>query len=425
MAFGKLGAMGARGGFGSLGGLGAALGPYIGFVATGGRNPTALNAGITAHMTRKRCISRVAIVDPSILIPNFYLLPNGGGEAGSGGVITATATFKNSGGTLLGTVTFTGSISGTTGLIVAQTPNTTGTAPDKSILIGTATGVSIAANTAFFVDIFVSCPSGGVYMAGTTIKDLDTANGEKFKYTGATDQTGAGGSFTTTDAVNAFGPCGIIASTMAPSIFIPGDSIGYGFKDGVTDSSSDFGTIARALGPFYGYSSLSIGGEKLSAIDATKAVLRIAMGNLYSSHVVMEPGTNDMYTDLQTLVQMQALANAFVARFPGKKILSSTLLPRATGTYPAGTGQAQLAPESVRVAYNDWLRSNPAGFTNCLEMADIYETNASSGTVTARNGGFWKLNSSFDGTHPNSTNTPGYQAASANNAAFPALIHRP
>lgn len=390
--------------------------PYMGFVSTSNRNPSTQNSSVLMSMTRKRHVARANIVNPAILIPNFWIQSNGAGEAGSGGTYTGvTASFEYLG--VFYPVTFGGS--------------STGTIPDNSILRSDpVAGLTIPNGAAFYSRIFINSPSGFAFMNGTQVGDIDLANGEAFNYafgSGTVPDQTLGGTVPAPDHANMFGPCGIIANTTAPSLLIPGDSIGYGARDNAqSDNSSDLGIIARALGPFFGYSSLSGGGEMLQTFTSAKAPLRISMAQ-FASHVIIELTVNDIIlAGGATVASLQASIIAMAALFPGKKIFLSTCLPATnSGSFPAGSGQVLRVDESVRTGINDWKRTIPSGFAGVLEMADIYETNAPGSSTTVRNGGFWKLNASFDGTHPNSTNVEGYLASSANNAAFPALFHLP
>jgi|SRR6202789_3612052 len=131
----------------------------------------------------------------------------------------------------------------------------------------------------------------------------------------------------------------------------------------------------------------------------------------FASAVWCEYGTNDLFSDSLNLAQLQArltqLWQSYTRR--GLTVYVPTLLPRpqsSTDSWVTTTNQTLNALNPVRVAYNDWLRTNPIPGVICVDIASQIEANLA-GALTV-DGGYYYCgpgnNTAYtaDGTHPNS-----------------------
>ena len=166
---------------------------------------------------------------------------------------------------------------------------------------------------------------------------------------------------------------GVVADgSRVPCVALCGDSLVQGFND--AGFARDFG--AWAVRGFGGYTGLlgqtaatysvpfvntGYGSETAAqfAID-TNQYNRQGVA-AYCTHELHEYGTNDLGTALATTKKniLNAACRAMVA---GRRVIRTTLLPRATSTdgYKTGGNQSTIANESTRVSINQWIRDTSA-----------------------------------------------------------------
>lgn len=169
------------------------------------------------------------------------------------------------------------------------------------------------------------------------------------------------------------------------------------------------------------------------ALDYFNGSIRRRQAGFGAPYAFLQYGTNDIFGSARTLAQLQidnlAIGQALALR--GTRVLVSTLTPRTTSTDSWATiaNQTQLAAESVRQAYNAWLRGGApvtlsgglatavtvgtagavlAGmsghpFWKVIDPAAYVEVNASNALTLS--GGYWLVNGTAnypttDGTHP-------------------------
>lgn len=263
-------------------------------------------------------------------------------------------------------------------------------------------GVSLTAGEVFFSRTFVTCASSGKF---------PLSHGE---YLNGTDEGAVAGTsdLTTSGSVTANFNAGYFPfaffgrSSSAPrAIGFIGDSIGAGRGDNAFWSGGG-GWIVRALGAqipwarpmaFSGAQAVSWAGWGATGAGVGRRLLQMPR---YSS-VICELGINDVTIGAVTLSQAQARLQEVwrVAAATGAKIYQSTLTPSTTSTdsWATAGNQTKNAAETVRVALNDWIRTQPTGLAGYIEAADAVET--------ARNSGLWKSDGSAntftaDGVHP-------------------------
>lgn len=239
---------------------------------------------------------------------------------------------------------------------------------------------------------------------------------------GALDQTLTAG---TVGAGFAFGPTLILGRppAKAPFIAVIGDSItgliGTG-PNGYTDTWHRL-----ALGNAINYAAFGVAGAivsqftsdaHLSTTTAFSGIGRsLASG---ATHVFLAYGTNDVFSSLLTLAQLQGnflTAWKQVAAM-GKKVYAATIVPRTTSTdgWVTTANQTTIsAPqEAIRRQFNSWVRSLPNPLAGYFEWADASEP--------SRNAGVWQAGFSVDGVHPNGASGAGLAAlaGSINPAIF-------
>ncbi len=225
-----------------------------------------------------------------------------------------------------------------------------------------------------------------------------------------------GGSFVQNTSTIGLAPSAILgySNVALPSAGLMGDSICDNTADGGMGYNNG-GYLQRAVSaqlnlnytypvtPPVGYVKVAKGGETLAGFLANN-YRRFKLLQTCST-IVCQYGTNDIQGGA-TLSQIQALyiqnANNWLAM--GKSFVGCTILPRVTSTDAFATyaNQTPIASESVRTAFNSWMRdvtatgfaqatSNP-GNVSVFDAAAVIEVN-SSGTSTL-NGGYWPIRGS-------------------------------
>jgi hypothetical protein len=267
--------------------------------------------------------------------------------------------------------------------------------------------VDLLAGTQFFVH---TMQTAGTQQAGEKyIINHNTFLTGEFGNNTASDQTGVQ---LASGAIGGLMPTYITAGSGAPTrralMGIYGDSI----PDGKHDTNQE-GYVARALKGNYGYVSACLSSEQLSTFvtAANSFRRRLLMDGITAA--ITNYGINDC-SGGRTLPQMQAdvaLLTAIMRRAGATAVTWCTLCPNTTSSDAwATTGnQTVSAFEAARVAFNDWLRTHPAGvgIDYVFDAADVVEANAA-GAAT-RNGGRWGVTyasapggggGSPDGIHP-------------------------
>lgn len=208
----------------------------------------------------------------------------------------------------------------------------------------------------------------------------------------------------TSSTQNVFSPSALLGmptDDAIPSVAVCGDSIGLGTGDPDTSQYSNGGFIVRALQSRFPFMNGCKGAEKLEDFQNLNGKTRyrrmyIATGCPY---VVMNLGTNNMSTS--TVAQMQAIVLEITAAWnvKGAKVFWCTIVPKTTSStaWTTVAGQSVTANESVRTAFNDWLRdgsgsgyvAQAGGKQNAgvFDAAKTVEVNSLGALAT--NGGYW------------------------------------
>ena len=197
-----------------------------------------------------------------------------------------------------------------------------------------------------------------------------------------------------------YAPYLAVASIIQPSVLIIGDSRVHGTYDTISDASSDIGNIARSVGPSFGYTKHSSGGNGVAAFIASHA--QCVAAQAYFSHVVIELGVNDLYggngTTAATVLAGLATIRSY---FAGRKIAQATLEPETGGSWGTVASQTisanQAAGNTQRVIINDTLRAgNLPNLNKVFDVASAIESSLDSG--------YWAPGPiSQDGVHENQT----------------------
>jgi lysophospholipase L1-like esterase len=196
---------------------------------------------------------------------------------------------------------------------------------------------------------------------------------------------------------NIYAPVSIVGNilgTEQPAFILIGDSNMEGAGGG-----GDGGWGVKTVRSLYPYTNVAKAGQKLTDFLGVKKMSRskiVPYGNI----AITCYGTNDIGVAGMTLATLQAnyikIWNELVNRGV-KKIYANTIFPRVDNTT-----KLPISTESLRVSFNEWLRTVPAPLTGIIEAADVVET--------ARNSGIWKDVYYFDGLH---TNDAGQNAIAA------------
>jgi lysophospholipase L1-like esterase len=215
-------------------------------------------------------------------------------------------------------------------------------------------------------------------------------------------------------------------STRKKTVIGSGDSIMNVTGPAIYPTESYFSLAMEALGqPYY---NLSKSGE--AAFQFVIPGVRPLRSRLITlgDWVEFEYGTNDIYNG-QSLAQTQEnvidILNFYVNR--GLKVIMETLTPRTSDTTDLWNSvgaqtQANASFNTVRIAYNNWVRNYSSNnlsnlVSGIFDAANVFEVN-SSGTLT-QDGGYWAAGITVqgfagpftaDGLHPS---WQGHQARAA------------
>ena len=329
-------------------------------------------------------------------------------------------------------------IGATSGLIIPFTfaGQATGAVDEGGILTSDPINVALlkAASPFAYIRTWASYPSGKFL---PLFKEQFGGDGEG--YVDNTDLTriGSAGGFVTT-ASNLFGPVCLLGYTAAASPIVLGalgDSILAGAKNrqvdgttvGVATTTNDFSFLDYGNGlstPMYALIKACHGGllaqaeaQNLPSNNGRYFGRRRGMLNI-STHVVLMLGTNDINNG-RTAVQLEGDITAIIAslKLSGKSVILCPLPPRTTSSdnWVTVSNQTKAATESVRVAFNDWVRSSGVSAGGADYILDPwalnYEVNASN--VPTVDGGFIAVNGvtnhvTWDGTPPAGAGNHGY-----------------
>lgn len=220
-----------------------------------------------------------------------------------------------------------------------------------------------------------------------------------------------------------FYPAAILGKFIKPVAvtLISGDSLAEGTAGGTGIYLGKSYTHVALDAANLRWSKAAVSGCTMQSFAANQIYVGIL--GAYVDTVAWVMGTNDITS--ATLVQLQNNLYACLARFSGSpRFILSTLPPRPASSSDAWatvTNQTLGAYESVRVAYNNWLRSTAISWginlgLNIVKVNDVclgveYNLNNSitslvnglQETTGLNTGGYWKAAATTDGIHPNNT----------------------
>ncbi len=367
------------------------MAPYEGLVATRGSMPNILNSTNRQVMARSPHYSRVRICSLKIAVPNFMVQTvSPYAEIGSGSAATVTASVEYPIGTMT-QILFSG---------VAQ-----GSVPDASYLVSDSVAVPgcIPPDKLFAIRMYMTSTTGVFNYSAYSLGATGTTGIEQ-GVSGITDKTMSG---SVTQSSTNLAPLAIIGTTDKPSFAILGDSIGQGQGDTNTDRLGDFGIVMRSVGPLGGYMNLTRSGDQADKIVASHTNRAALL--TYASHMILEDGTNDIYTlgatDAALRLDVAAVWGYMTGLGGGRKAYQTTILPRATSSdgWITRGNQSTTNGHDKKITFNAWLRTMPAGLSGYFELADVIEGGRDLGTWAP---GPTANYFTADGTHPN---TAGYQ----------------
>jgi lysophospholipase L1-like esterase len=328
---------------------------------------TGVGFGLLNFMSISKHYAADDIPAGQIAIPNFA----GATEAGPGSATTVTAAIEFETGMFF-KCTFAGAASGSiaNGGVIWTDP------VPWVIPRGTRYGIRIYRTNAN------GCPF--------TLNVQNPGIGERIEVNVGVDKT-MGGTISTADAANWFGPIGIRGLMTRPSVGIIGDSISLGQGDTI-DSSGALGGIARSLqAAGIAWTNLSVGGttaQSYLAANTNKTAIASTC-----SHVIIAHGRNDVFLVGRSDAQLRADILSIVALLPAttKKFIA-TLAPDTTGTWGDLAGQTITASQSILDANNAWRRTVPTGFVGCFDINAVLQSGST---------GKWRAPGyTADGVHP-------------------------
>jgi hypothetical protein len=356
------------------------LSSYLGQVATRTYLPDASNTTNKQLRARSAHVAMDAIVNPTLIFPNFFVDGFGAGatyaELGAGAASTITASIEYPSGTFT-QVTFSGSSSGSI--------------PNIGTLAGTAT-VSIAKGDWFWVRVFIANTGGVVFSlggvgggAGNVPGNFNLGDVLDAAASGLTDNT-MGGAYTATSGTSRYSPIIIASQTTLPSVLVVGDSKSYGEND-AGDGRGDVGEVQRWISPYFANANWGIRGRDAGQFVANSTIQ--TSFNSYFTHLVNEDGIN-CFIHGQSAATAATNTDALAALFPTLKKYVTTILPSATTTdnYATTVNQTTASYNAGRVTENNRRRGIPAPWVGVFESADAVESSRDSGLITPAVGYF-------------------------------------
>jgi len=259
----------------------------------------------------------------------------------------------------------------------------------------------------FWVRIFATNLSGVPYSSGQNISSVDS-----MYYSGAgspiIDATmgavSAGGGSPNPSCIR---PLEVIGYSNNPAIVTIGDSRCAGLGDSSSDNKGNNGYLERAYNPYFAHTNLAVSGDSLNNFMIGSQHIQRGLIINRATHIICEYGINDITALALPLATVQSNISDLSDLYPTKKIYLTTLDPYTTGAWTATNGLDQIVhlKESVRVAYNTWVRGGaayPATANICgyFDVASILESSA--------NPGKWVSNgvpgyTTTDGVHASTT----------------------
>lgn len=265
--------------------------------------------------------------------------------------------------------------------------------PGRTLVPSDPLAFHIPAGAAFAVKTFATWTAGHFYLhtwsATKAIGEWTTRG------TGVADNTLNNTTLVTSHTSVGFAP--IVYATLrtaCPVVAVIGDSIGTLTGD-YLDSAVGHNGWGRAMRNKIPFTNLSRAGDSAGQYqirpEGRNLVVRDAI-----THLIWEMGSNDLFGGAN-LASAQASLSAGIDPFlsRGIKVYGATIVPRTTSTDNWTTVGNQTvvssAVETVRVAYNSWLRSNYAsvGLSGFFDLARAIDPNDT---------GKWGVDSGFTGT---------------------------
>lgn len=284
------------------------------------------------------------------------------------------------------------------------------------------------AQPGFWLRVHVSLAAGGTLVQSLEVMQPSEGSGANFG--SATDQTTGG----TIAASYGYAPMIPLAVLGRPSrqtsrlaarsgqrliaLGIAGDSIATGTGDVASSGGSPYlGWAARAAAAFgIGYARISVPGQRFNNFDTMTRQRRRFQALEGVTHVICNFGTNDITQGGIDLAALKARSDAVAARIQqtGRRYIPATLTPRTDAANAGFYGTDTAATTALRLAFNDYLRTNPYG-AGIYDLAALLSDGSNPQFWTAAYGA-----TPADGLHPT---TAMHAAAGADLAAkFPALL---
>ena len=254
-----------------------------------------------------------------------------------------------------------------------------------------------------FVRQYVSLGATGTWPASRIAHNSTLGESENTFGTGAgTDQVDATGTFGSATSVYAWGPSAIYGvpadGLRRKAVALFQDSIGtVSGGDGATgygDANGYAGWIERKIGSQIATTNAARASSRLQWVAAGFAN-QLAMIGPYVSSAIIQLGRNDV-SNSRTLQNMKddfaTIATALQGY--GVAVYASTITPKPATTansWVDGGATLTTAEETVRNAYNTWLKTLPAGIRACFDICAYVEDGARPG--------YWNASYTTDGTH--------------------------
>lgn len=291
-------------------------------------------------------------------------------------------------------------------------------------------GLSVTVGGTLYIRTYVTVPSGGripgLYAAWTYPDEVNRPGSDLANATGTLEGTGQGFG-------SGYGPLRVFGDPDSGqpwyAMGVLGDSISAGSTD-TFSTEAELGFWQRALWPAGNARPFTILALPSDSAEwyLTMAGKRNEVGN-YVDYLVNAYGTNDLGTGVSlSVLQSRMLDMGTYVTKPGMRgLYMSTIPPRTTSTdgWTTVANQTAVSSESVRVAFNDWVRggmpivsgaavavgtsgallAGQAGhpYKGFVEVATLAESGVNTGK--------WKANYTGDGVHPNGTGNAGIASA--------------
>ena len=308
-----------------------------------------------------------------------------------------------------------------------EDPSVSTGSPTGAILIpvffnGKRTGTMEPGAVLVSDEVFVNAPSGSVlwlrccatvasgdrwvnhFAASSNIAANPDGGGASEGAVANTDATDSG--TVSAGNVNAFVPVCIIgrptAESRVPAVMIAGDSIAS--ETGILYAGGRSYMTRACMNAGYSTIGLGEGGERFSHVVQQALYWKRMQLATYSTHVLSNYGTNDIYSGGYSLAQMKTVALSAWKLWHrlGLKVHQLTVLPRpgtSTDGYMTVAGQtiADAGKEAVRTGFNAWLLDTSASgavaqsdgtLLGVIDPTVGYEVNSSG--VPTIGGGYWK-----------------------------------